>query len=443
MGKYFGTDGFRGVANITLTSLHAYRIGRFIGQYPLGHKNKILIARDTRLSGHMLSDALISGIISSGGDVINLSVFTTPSISYLVQKNKFDFGVMISASHNPYYDNGIKIFNTYGEKLSENIETLIEQYIDNIDDDLPRAVNENLGKYLSSDGYKLDYLSYLKSKATRDFSSLKILIDCANGSSSEAIPQLVKMLSLNATIINYSPNGVNINDRCGSTHIANLKDKVIEGNFDIAFAFDGDADRCLAINRNGEIIDGDAIMYLCATNLKKHHLLKDDTIVLTVMSNLGLKIALKKNGISIKEVGVGDKYVQSEMKQNGYVLGGEQSGHIIFLNDLNTGSGLLTMIKVLNIISEENKDITELLKDLKIYPQSLKNIVVTNKEAVLSHQGFNELISQISDELNGEGRILVRASGTEPLIRVMCEAKEQRLCDEICDRLINYVSEMF
>ncbi len=442
MGKYFGTDGFRGVANSSLTPFHAYRIGRFIGQYGPNKKNKILIARDTRLSGHMLSDALIAGIISSGGDVVNLSIFTTPSISYLVRKNKFDFGVMISASHNPYYDNGIKIFNTYGEKLNESIELEIEKYIDKFDDDLPRAINENLGKYLPSEGFKIDYLNFLKNKAKEDFSSLKILIDCANGSSSVAIPTLVKMLNLNATIINASPNGTNINDRCGSTHIANLKEQVIKGNYDLAFAFDGDADRCLAMNRNGEIIDGDAIMYLCAMNLKKHHLLKDDTIVLTVMSNLGLKIALKKNNIAIKEVGVGDKYVQAEMKEHGYVLGGEQSGHIIFLDDLNTGSGLLTMIKVLNIVAEEKQDIIELLKDLKIYPQALKNIVVVNKEAVLSHDGFNILIKELSDELSDDGRILVRASGTEPLIRVMCEAKEQSICNDICDRLINYISEM-
>ncbi len=441
MGKYFGTDGFRGIANKSLNAHHAYRIGRFIGSFNK-KRNKILIARDTRLSGKMLASSLISGILTSGSDVVDLSIFTTPSISYLVKKFNFDFGVMISASHNPYYDNGIKIFNASGEKLAEDIEEKIEEYIDRNEDDLDKPINELIGQALSSDGYKEAYLDYLLSKVEGDFSSFKILFDCANGSSSALIPQLVKRLHLNATIINASPNGININDRCGSTHIANLKDKVLKGHYDIAFAFDGDADRCLAMDRNANIIDGDAIMYLCAMHLKKHNELVDNAIVLTVMSNIGLKKALKRNNIDIKEVGVGDKYVQAEMKKNGYVLGGEQSGHIIFLRDLNTGSGLLTMIKVLNVLSLEKKDITELLKDLKIYPQMLKNIVVTNKDAVLTHAGFLSLIKECEIELGDNGRILVRASGTEPLIRVMCEASKIEECERITSKLINYISEI-
>lgn len=441
MGKYFGTDGFRGIANKSLNAHHAYRIGRFIGSFNK-KRNKILIARDTRLSGKMLASSLISGILTSGSDVVDLSIFTTPSISYLVKKFNFDFGVMISASHNPYYDNGIKIFNASGEKLAEDIEEKIEEYIDRNEDDLDKPINELIGQALSSDGYKEAYLDYLLSKVEGDFSSFKILFDCANGSSSVLIPQLVKRLHLNATIINASPNGININDRCGSTHIDNLKDKVLKEHYDIAFAFDGDADRCLAMDRNANIIDGDAIMYLCAMHLKKHNELVDNAIVLTVMSNIGLKKVLKRNNIDIKEVGVGDKYVQAEMKKNGYVLGGEQSGHIIFLRDLNTGSGLLTMIKVLNVLSLEKKDITELLKDLKIYPQMLKNIVVTNKDAILTHSGFLSLIKECENELGDNGRILVRASGTEPLIRVMCEASKIEECERITSKLINYISEI-
>ncbi len=442
MGKYFGTDGFRGIANKSLNANHAYRIGRFIGQYPNKKRNKILIARDTRLSGAMLANSLISGILTSGSDVVDLSVFTTPSISYLVKKFDFDFGVMISASHNPYYDNGIKIFNSNGEKLCEDVEAKIEEYIDRKEDDLDKPINEEIGKILSNKGYKEAYLDFLLSKVEGDFSSFKILFDCANGSSSVLIPSLVEKLHLNAEIINASPNGININDRCGSTHIENLKDKVINGHFDIAFAFDGDADRCLAMDKNGHIIDGDAIMYLCATHLKKNHALNDNAIVLTVMSNLGLKKALKRENIDIKEVSVGDRYVQAEMKKNNYVLGGEQSGHIIFLHDLNTGSGLLTMIKVLNVLSHEKKDATELLKNLKIYPQLLKNIVVTNKEAILHHEGFLSLIKECEDELNDDGRLLVRASGTEPLIRVMCEASSLSDCERITTKLINYISEI-
>ena len=444
MGKYFGTDGFRGVANKNLTAQHAYLIGRFIGFNNKGHKNKILVARDTRLSGQMLKHALISGIFASGGDVVDLDISTTPSVSYLVRKFNFDYGVMISASHNPYYDNGIKIFNKDGEKLNEDIELKIEHYIDNKDDDLPYAINENLGKNLANAGYIDDYLTFLVSKALykQQYSKLNVLIDCANGSSSVLINSLVQKLNLNADIVNASPNGVNINDRCGSTHIELLKEHMKNKNYDIAFAFDGDADRCLALNNNGEIINGDAIMFLNALNLKKHNKLKDNTIVLTVMSNIGLKKALKENNIAIREVGVGDKYVQAEMKHFGYALGGEQSGHIIFLNDMNTGSGLLTMIKVLDIITEEDKNVSELLKPLIIYPQCLKNVTVINKEAILSHTGFKDLENKLNSSLNGNGRILVRPSGTEPLIRVMVEAESLKLCEDICNQLVEYIEEI-
>ncbi|MCR5333247.1 MAG: phosphoglucosamine mutase [Bacilli bacterium] len=441
MGKYFGTDGVRGVANKELTSNLAYKIGRFIGYFENGRKNKVLIARDTRLSGKQLADALGSGVTSSGSDVYDLGVSTTPSVSYLVQKHHFDFGVMISASHNPYYDNGIKIFNSKGEKLESQIEDLIEQYIDSLVDTIPLAVNENIGRYPECNELVDEYINFLVSKADKGYKG-KVLIDCANGSSSALINKIVEKLGLNAVIVNAEPNGININDHCGSTHIELLKSELEKGVYDIAFAFDGDADRCLALDSKGNKVDGDAIMYLCGLNLKKHNKLAKDTIVLTVMSNIGLKIALKENNINMVEVSVGDKYVQAEMKKNKFTLGGEQSGHIIFLDDMNTGDGLLTMIKVLNVLKDEDESIDELIRELHIYPQMLKNMTVTNKEAILSHQGFIARINELSESLKGEGRILVRPSGTEPLIRVMCEAKTIEQCEAICDDLLNYISEI-
>ncbi len=442
MAKYFGTDGVRGVANKELTANIAYRIGRFIGYFENGSKNKVLIARDTRLSGQFLAQAVSAGVVASGSDAYDLGVSTTPSISYLVRKHGFDFGVMISASHNPYYDNGIKVFNSKGEKLEADIEELIEKYIDGDESSIPLAINENIGRFPECKSLIDEYVDFLVSKASIRMSGMKVLLDCSNGSACSIIHKLVKRLALDATIINCSPNGTNINDRCGSTHIELLAEEVKKAKYDVAFAFDGDADRCLAMDGNGKVINGDGIMYLSALNMKKNGKLNKDTIVLTVMSNIGLKIALKENKINIAEVGVGDKYVQAEMKKNDFSLGGEQSGHIIFLEDMNTGDGLLTMIKVLNILAEENKSIDELVEKLVIYPQMLKNITVMNKEAVLTHPGFSARIKEHEKALAGEGRILVRPSGTEPLIRVMCEAKTIEKCEEVCDDLIDYISEI-
>lgn len=441
MGKYFGTDGFRGVANEQLTAKIAYRIGRFIGQFG-NKKNNILIARDTRISGHFIADAVCCGIVSSGGTANNLRVATTSSVSYLVRKFGFDYGIMISASHNPYYDNGIKLFNNEGEKLENSIELQIEDYIDSDNDYLPFPINENIGSYPRTDRYLDDYIDFLVSKASPLISGQRILIDCANGSASVVAKNLINKLGINADIINANPNGININDRCGSTHLSDLAKKIKAGKYDIAFAFDGDADRCLAVAPNGRIIDGDAIMFLNAVYLKKNDMLDKNTVVLTVMSNLGLKKALKKHNIEVSEVGVGDKYVQAEMKQNGYSLGGEQSGHIIFLEDMNTGDGLLTMIKILNVLASEKKPVLELISDFKVYPQCLKNITVTNKDAILTHAGFIDYIKEVEASLNGNGRILVRASGTEPLIRVMCEALTSEICNEVCDKLIQYIEEI-
>lgn len=442
MPKYFGTDGVRGVAGEFITETLAYKIGRYIGQYPNGHKNKILIARDTRISGQGLAESVGAGAVASGSDVYNIGVSTTPSVSYLVRKNKFDYGVMISASHNPYYDNGIKIFNAEGEKLDASIEELIEDYIDSPVDNLPMMKNQNIGRYCPVDELIPSYIDFICSKASPKVKGMKVYIDCSNGSASAIAPIVLKKLGIDATIVSNKPNGININDRCGSTKIANNAEAVAKGGYDVAFAFDGDADRCLAMSNDGKVVDGDALIYLNAMYLKKHGKLNDNEVVITVMSNLGLKKALTAAGVSIEETKVGDKYVQALMKAKNLSIGGEQSGHIIFLEDLNTGDGLLTMVHTLNVLAEEGKSLQELIKDLKIYPQSLVNVRVVNKEATLSHQGFKDKIAEIEKSLEGNGRVLVRASGTEPLIRVMCEAATQEQCDEITSVLAKFVEDI-
>ena len=442
MGKYFGTDGARGIANKQITGALAYRIGRFIGQCNNGRKNKILIASDTRISGKLLGDAVGVGIVSSGSDVYNIGVSTTPSVSYLVRKHGFDYGVMISASHNPYYDNGIKVFNSQGEKLDEETENKIEEYIDSPSDNLPLMTNENIGRHIPCDELINEYVDFLVSKADPKVKNLRVFIDCSNGSSSDIAPRVLRKLGVDFEVVANNPDGLNINDRCGSTHIEHDSEKVQKGNFNVGFAFDGDADRCLALTRDGEVIDGDQLIYMNAINLKKHGKLAGNTIVITVMSNLGLKKGLAEEGLDYHETTVGDKYVQADMKANKLSIGGEQSGHIIFLDDLNTGDGVLTMIHTLNVMATENKELKELVAKLKIYPQSLRNVMVTNKEAVLSNHGFKEKVKELEDSLQGNGRILVRASGTEPKIRVMCEAPTQEQCDKITSILANYVEEI-
>lgn len=442
MPKYFGTDGVRGVAGEFITPTLAYKIGRYIGQYPNGHKNRILIARDTRISGESLAESICAGAVLSGSDVWNLGVSTTPSVSYLVRKHKFDFGVMISASHNPYYDNGIKIFNAEGEKLEASIEEEIETYIDSQTDFLPKMINEKLGKHQSVDGLLEEYIEFIASKADPAVKGLKLYVDCSNGSASNVAPKLLEKIGVKATVVSNKPNGININDCCGSTKIENNSEVVKAGDYDLAFAFDGDADRCLAMTNEGKVVDGDALMFINAIHMKKQNQLKENVVVITVMSNLGLKKALVANGCTIHETAVGDKYVQADLKKNHLSLGGEQSGHIIFLDDLNTGDGLLTMVHTLNVVAKEGKNLKDLVKELKIYPQSLKNVTVTNKQAILSHQGFKDKIAEIEASLNGNGRILVRASGTEPLIRVMCEAATKEQCEEITSVLAKYVEDI-
>ncbi len=439
--KYFGTDGVRGIAGDKLTSTMAYRIGRYLGQYPRGKKNRILIAADTRISGDMLKTALASGIMASGSDVYLMGVSTTPSISYLVREKSFDYGIMISASHNPYYDNGIKIFNSQGEKLENDIEKLIEGYMDSILDDLPYKINESVGRMVLSHQLVDEYVDFLAKKA-HDLSGLHVIVDGANGSASVVAPKLFQRLGLTVKYINITPNGVNINDRCGSTHLKQLQTETRKNGFQIGLAFDGDADRLMVVCPDGQVADGDAIIYLNALDMKKRGLLNDNKVVITVMSNIGLKVALQAAGIALEEVQVGDKYVQACLKEHHLSLGGEQSGHIIFLDDLNTGDGLLTAIKVMNVLKESNRPLSELLSGLKIYPQILKNVSVVNKDAVMAHTGLKELIGELSQKLNGNGRILVRASGTEPLVRVMAEAPSIEECERVVSSLVNYIGEI-
>ena len=441
MGKYFGTDGVRGIANEKLTSRLAYRIGRFLGQYPNGKKTKILIGRDTRLSGTMLDCALISGVTTSGGDVYELGVTTTPSISYLVENGDYDFGVMISASHNPFFDNGIKIFSPNGEKCPNEIELEIEKYIDSEDDYLPMPCNANMGRLIIAQSEVEKYLDYIASKAKGDYSKIRAVIDCANGSSSVTAKRLfVDRLGLNADIIFDKFDGTNINNNCGSTHLDNLKMKVKNGGYDIGIAFDGDADRCLLVDEDGNEIDGDMIMYINSMYMKKIGKLADNKIVITVMSNLGLKKVLETKGLSYEEVSVGDKYVQARLKEKSLSLGGEQSGHVIFNEDLNTGDGELTAIHTLNVMCAENASLKQLNADFVKYPQVLKNVGVSNKDAIMENKDLKDLIASLEADLNGDGRILVRPSGTEQLVRVMVEAREISICEKIADQLVSFVN---
>jgi len=439
--KYFGTDGIRGPVNRVLTVNLAYRIGRYIGQRQKNQPVKILIGRDTRASGELLLHGLATGILASGGLVYNIDITTTPSVSYLVVKHHFDYGIMISASHNPYFDNGIKIFNKDGEKLEAEIEAAIEKYIDADEDYLPFAYDKDIGRYIFAKYLLEDYIAFLGLMGS-EISGLKILADLANGSATAIAPRLFEKLDCQVDFMNNHPNGININDHCGSTHLDGLITEMKKGHYDIGLAFDGDADRLLIVDNEGHVVDGDAIIYIKAKNYKQRGKLHHNAVVLTVMSNFGAKKALKEAGIDVVEVQVGDKYVQAKMKENGYSLGGEQSGHIIFLDKLNTGDGLITAIKVLKTMHFEGKSLQELLVGFQQYPQVLKNLKVLNKDAVMSHDGLNALIEEEQNQLNGEGRILVRPSGTEQLIRVMAEAPTSEQAYQVVDKIVQYITEL-
>lgn len=441
MGKYFGTDGVRGLANEKLNSAVAYRIGRYLGSLEKEGKGpKILIARDTRLSGQMLFAGLASGILTSGGDVYDIDVSTTPSVSFLVVKKGYDFGIMISASHNPFYDNGIKVFSNAGTKISEELELKIEEYIDSDKDNLPLAKNNRIGRAYFVPELVEEYVQFILS-TKNEKCKMRLLVDTANGSASVVAPRVFKALNGTVDYIGNKPDGININLKCGSTHLQGLMDGMKTGKYDLGIAFDGDADRVLLVNQKGEELDGDFILYLLAKSLKAKGKLNKNTVVITVMSNLGLIKALEQEGIECKVVSVGDKYIQAEILSHGYSLGGEQSGHIIIGDLLNTGDGILSAIQIMNVISEF-QSIEKAFTGFKKFPQKLVNVTVENKDAVVEFQGVKDMVAKYTESLHGLGRVLVRKSGTEPYVRVMVEAETQELCDQTCAVLVDYIKSL-
>ena len=442
MGKYFGTDGFRGEANVNLTVEHAFKVGRFLGwYYGQDKKCKIIIGKDTRRSGYMFEYALVSGLTASGADVYLLHVTTTPSISYVVRTEDFDCGIMISASHNPYYDNGIKLLNSKGEKIGEDIIAEIENYIDGNTEELPLAKKADIGRTVDYVIGRNRYIGYLISLATRSYKNIKVGLDCANGSSFTIAKNVFDALGAKTYVINNEPNGLNINENCGSTHIEVLQKFVLDNCLDVGFAYDGDADRCIAVDDKGQIIDGDLILYICGTYMKECGELSNNTIVTTVMSNFGLYKAFDKAGINYEKTAVGDKYVYENMVKNGHRLGGEQSGHIIFSKYASTGDGILTSIKLMEVILEKKMPLSELRKPVTIYPQLLKNVRVSDKATFKNDKDIQNAIKNVEKKLGSDGRILVRESGTEPVIRVMVEAKTAEECNQYVNDVIKLVEK--
>lgn len=442
MGKYFGTDGFRGEANVTLTVEDAYKVGRFLGRY-YGQKTKadrcrVVIGKDTRRSSYMFEYSLVSGLTASGADVYLLHVTTTPSVSYVVRTEEFDCGIMISASHNPYYDNGIKVINGRGEKLEEETIEKIESYLDGEMGEIPFAKRDAIGRTVDYAAGRNRYIGYLISLATRSFKNMRVGLDCANGSASAIAKNVFDALGAETHVINNTPDGLNINTNCGSTHIEGLQKYVVENHLDVGFAYDGDADRCLAVDSEGKLVDGDKILYVCGKYMKEQGTLVNNTVVTTVMSNFGLYKAFEREGISYEKTAVGDKYVYENMSQNGHCLGGEQSGHIIFSKHATTGDGILTSLKLMEVILEKKETLAKLADEVQIYPQVLKNVRVKDKEAAQADRDVQAEVQKVSDALGDTGRILVRPSGTEPLIRVMVEAPT----DEICGKYVAQVVEM-
>lgn len=439
MGRYFGTDGIRGEANKTLTVHTAFKIGLFLGNYFSNDcKGRIVIGKDTRLSSSMLEHALAAGICSGGSDAYLMHVGPTPAIAYLTRTHNFNCGVMISASHNPYYDNGIKIFDENGHKIPEEMEARLEDFIDD-EFHLRLANDTKIGEIIDYASGLDSYVDWLDGMFDLDLSKYTIVIDAANGSATTTAERLLKKKNANVIALFNQPNGVNINNHCGSTHPESLQKAVIEYKADFGFAFDGDADRLIAVDSNGNLLDGDKILYVCSKHLKDNNLLKHNTVVATVMSNLGFLKALKRNDISVIQTQVGDKYVYQQMIQDDYTLGGEQSGHIIFKDLATTGDGLLTAMKLLEVVVHSEQNLAKLAEPCKSYPQILKNLSVKNKKAILDDEEINQLIEAISLELDENGRILVRPSGTESLIRVMVEADELEKCHYYVDKVINTI----
>lgn len=440
MGKYFGTDGIRGVANDTLTLETAFKVGRYLGSYVKNQKQKIVIGKDTRLSSSMFENMLASGISASGADAYLIGYCSTPCLAYVAQNDDFDLGIMISASHNPYYDNGIKVFSNNGLKLSEEIELKVEEYIDNpVGIDL--ATKDNIGYiYEYKEGLE-HYKKWIKELYPNDLRKHKILVDCANGSNSHIAYQVLIDLNCEVTPINCNPNGKNINNGCGSTHLESIKAEIVKGDYEIGFAFDGDADRVLAVNSKGEEINGDKIMYVLSKYLKEIGKLESNTLVVTGYSNVGLHKALNRIGINTEVVSNGDKYVLERMLEKGYILGGEQTGHIINRIDCNFGDGLKNALFLLEALDYFKQDIDEVCQDLKIFPQLLVNQKVNDKENILNDKEINNKIEEIRNELGDNGQILVRPSGTEPLIRVMVEAETDEMCQKYVNEVINLIKK--
>lgn len=437
MGKYFGTDGFRGEANVDLTVEHAFKVGRFLGWYfGKNHKAQIVIGKDTRRSSYMFEYSLVAGLTASGADVYLLHVTTTPSVSYVVRTENFDCGIMISASHNPFYDNGIKIINGNGQKMEASVEEMIEKYIDDDTPKLPLATKERIGRTVDFSAGRNRYIGYLISLPTRSFKNMRVGLDCANGSASAIAKSVFDALGARTFVINNEPDGTNINTDCGSTHIHVLQNFVREKHLDVGFAYDGDADRCIAVDDEGNVIDGDIIMYICGKYMKEQGQLDNNTIVTTIMSNIGLYKACDRVGIKYEKTAVGDKYVCENMMENGHRLGGEQSGHIIFSKYASTGDGILTSLMVMNVILEKKQSLSTLASEVTIYPQLLKNVRVENKKAVKANVNVQEAIKKVGEALGSDGRILVRESGTEPVIRVMVEAPTHRVCEKHVDDVI-------
>ena len=411
MGKYFGTDGFRGEANVKLTVDHAFKVGRYVGwYYGRDHKAKIVIGKDTRRSSYMFEYALVAGLTASGADVYLLHVTTTPSVSYAVRTEDFDCGIMISASHNPFYDNGIKLLNGNGQKIEAEVEARIEAYLDGLIEDLPLATKEDIGRTVDFASGRNRYIGHLISIPSRDFKGIKVGLDCANGSSSAIAKSVFEALQ--------------------------AKTYVVDNGLDIGFAYDSDADRCIAVDHKGNVVDGDKIMYVCGKYLKEQGRLKDDTVVTTVMSNLGLYKSLEREGMKYEQTAVGDKYVAENMMENGYSLGGEQSGHIIFSRYAATGDGILTSLMVMEACVEKKATLCDLAREMKVYPQLLRNVRVADKKTARENPKVVAAVEEVAKKLGSDGRILVRESGTEPLIRVMVEAGTDELCLENVDHVV-------
>ncbi|MFR1873222.1 MAG: phosphoglucosamine mutase [Coprococcus sp.] len=442
MGKYFGTDGFRGEANVVLTVEHAFKVGRFLGwYYGQEHKARVVIGKDTRRSSYMFEYALSAGLTASGADVYLLHVTTTPSVSYVTRTEDFDCGIMISASHNIFYDNGIKVINAKGHKLEAEIEEKIESYIDGTWGEIPYATRDAIGRTVDYSAGRNRYIGHLIAMATRSFKDKRVGLDCSNGSASSIAKSVFDALGAKTYVINSEPDGTNINRNCGSTHVHVLQEFVKEKKLDVGFAYDGDADRCLAVDENGNEVDGDLILYVCGKYLKEQGRLNNDTIVTTIMSNLGLYKACDKAGIKYEKTAVGDKYVYENMVQNNHCLGGEQSGHIIFSKYATTGDGILTSLLLMEVMLEKKQTLAKLTEEVKIYPQLLKNVRVSDKKTARENAEVVKAVEAVTEALGNDGRILVRESGTEPVIRVMVEASTDELCEKYVNKIITVMNE--